>query len=164
MGNNTKEMSGKMRDTIMVGSIAGVIATTVMTAYKGILMLLGFQFYSTWDTAAKIFLHKDLVHTPIGYLTAFLGQYILGSLFGVAIAFTLRYTGKDYYLAKGIGVGSIFWLGSVGFFMKLLGVNLPGRSHALTNFLTIIDFILLGTICSFFISRYSRFEAKDKKQ
>jgi len=123
-----------MRDTITIGTIAGVVATTVMTLYKAILFLLGFQFISTWDSAAKIFLDASLIYTPIGYFIGFLGQYVLGSIFGVTVAYMLRFTGKDFYLLKGIGVGTMIWLGSLGFMMRILAINLHGRSHVLTIF------------------------------
>jgi hypothetical protein len=147
----------KMRDTITIGSIAGCCGTIVMTLYKWILLLFGLKFISTWETAAHIILNHNLIHTPIGYLTGYTMQFILGSIFGIVVAYMLRATGKDFYLIKGIGVGAIVWLSSVGFFMRLLHIELQGRGDSLTNFLTIFDWIILGVISSSVVAKYARF-------
>jgi hypothetical protein len=147
-----------MQDTITIGSIAGLIGTALMTFYHWMLRLIGFKFIDPWETAANIILNRNLVHTPIGYLIGFLGQFILGSIFGITVAYTLRLTGKDFFWLKGVGVGALIWLGSVGLLMKLLQLELHGRSQPLTNLLTIIDFIVLGTVSSIIITRYARFK------
>lgn len=149
-----------MRDTITIGSIAGLSGTFVMTFYHWVLRMFGLKFIDTWETAANIFLNQNLIHTPVGYFIGFLGQFVLGSIFGVAVAYTLRLTGKDYYWLKGIGVGAVIWLSSVGFFMKLLHLQLEGRNQPFTNLVTVIDFSTLGTISSIIIAKYARFKFK----
>jgi hypothetical protein len=147
-----------MHDTITIGSIAGLSGTAVMTFYHWVLRLIGFKFIDPWETAANIILNRNLIHTPLGYLIGFLGQFILGSIFGITVAYTLRLTGKDFFLLKGLGVGAVIWLGSVGFFMKLLQLEMDGRGQDFTNLLTIIDFIVLGLISSIIITKYARFK------
>jgi hypothetical protein len=153
-----RALAKKIRDTITIGFIAGTLATLVMTTYYWLLRLLGFKFITTWETAAHIFLNGNLLKTPIGILTGFLAQFVLGALFGIIVAYTLRFTGKDYYLLKGVGVGAVIWLGSVGFFMRFLHIALHGRGQPLTNLLTIIDFIVIGIISSTIIARYGKFK------
>lgn len=147
-----------MHDTIAIGSIAGLAGTALMTFYHWMLRLIGFKFIEPWETAANIILNRNLIHTPIGYLIGFLGQFILGSIFGITVAYTLRFTGKDFFWLKGFGVGAVIWLGSVGLFMRLLRLELAGRGQSFTNMLTIIDFIVLGTISSIIITKYARFK------
>jgi hypothetical protein len=147
-----------MRDTITIGIIAGCCGTIVMTLYKWLLLLFGLKFIPTWETAAHIILNPNLIHAPIGYLTGYTIQFILGSTFGIVVAYTLRLTGKDFYLIKGIGVGALVWLSSVGFFMRLLQIELQGRGDSLTNFLTIFDWLLLGITSSSIVAKYARFK------
>jgi hypothetical protein len=147
-----------MRDTITMGSIAGLISTAVMTFYHWLFRFFGFKFIDTWETAANIFLNRSLVHTPFGICIGFFGQFILGSIFGTTVAYTLRLTGKDYHWLKGVGVGAMIWFVSVGLFMKLLRLELEGRGQLFTNLMTIIDFIILGTIDSIIIAKYARFK------
>jgi hypothetical protein len=149
-----------MRDTITIGTIAGFVSTTVMTIIIWIVRLLGYKFITTWETATHIFLNKTLIHTPPGYIVGFVGQFALGSIFGVLIAYTLRLTGKDFYILKGIGVGAVVWLASIGFFMRFLNIQIQGRDEPLSNLMAILDFIILGIIDSYIIKKYARFKIR----
>jgi hypothetical protein len=146
-----------MRDTITIGTIAGCISSAVMTLVILIVRWMGFQFITTWETAAAIFLNPELVHTPVGYLIGFIGQFILGATFGIAVAYTLRFTGKDYYILKGIGVGAMYWMGTVGFFMHLLHIATEGRGDPLSNIMAVIEFNILGIINAGIIAKYADF-------
>jgi hypothetical protein len=149
-----------MRDTITIGTIAGLIAALVMTLFNLLVRLLGFKFIATWETASDIFLNQQLIHTPTGYFVGLLAQFILGSAFGMAVAYTLRLTGKDFYILKGIGVGAMIWMASIGFFMKLLRIEIQGRSDPLSNILAIIQFNMLGIITSAIIAKYAKFKIR----
>lgn len=146
-----------MRDTITIGTIAGLVSTTVMTIINWTVRLLGFKFITTWETATHIFLNKALIHTPTGYIVGFVGQFALGSIFGVLVAYTLRFTGKDFYILKGIGMGAVVWLASIGFFMHFLNIQIQGRGEPLSNLIAILDFIVLGIIDSYIVKRYAKF-------
>jgi hypothetical protein len=147
-----------MRDTMTIGVISGFCGTLVMDVYKLILLGIGFKFIAPWDTAAHIILNPTLCNTPLGYSIGFLLHFILGAIFGVMVAYTLRFSGKDYYLLKGLGVGAIVWLGSLGFFMRLLQIRLDGRNDAFTNLLTIFDWVIIGAVSSGIVARYARFK------
>lgn len=149
-----------MRDTITIGVIAGTSATAAMTLFNSALRLFGLDFISTWETAAHIFLNPQLIHTPIGYFIGYTGQFVLGSIFGIVVAYTLRMTGKDFYLLKGIGIGAVVWLASIGLFMRVLHIQLQGRSEPLTNLITVGQFNIMGIISSIIIARYGRFKIK----
>jgi hypothetical protein len=98
-----------MSDTITIGTIAGFAGTIVMTIYKGILLLFGFKFITTWETAAHIILAPDLCQSPIGYFIGFTMQCILGSIVGVIVAYTLPVKGTrsgGHYL---VGFGRFFY-------------------------------------------------------
>jgi len=99
----------KIRDTITIGSIAGTIATLSFITFNYLVKLLGFQFTSTWEATASIFLSNDLIHTPIGYFVGSLGQFVVGASGGIFAAFILKFTGYDYYILKGLGIGAFLW-------------------------------------------------------
>jgi hypothetical protein len=150
----------EMRDTITIGTIAGLVATMVMSLFNFLIRLLGFEFINTWETAANIFLIPSLIHTPIGYFIGWVAQFILGSIFGLVVAFTLRVTGKDFYLLKGIGVGALVWMVSIGFFMRLLHIKIGGRSDLFTNLLAVVQFNIMGIITSTIVNKYGKFKKK----
>jgi hypothetical protein len=147
-----------MRDTITIGSIAGLISSGVIMIYSLILDLLGFKFIAIWESAASIILDAKLLHTPIGFLIGLVVHIGLGCACGVMLAYILRFTGKDFYLMKGVGLTAIIWLGSIGFFMRLLRINLNGRGEPFTNLLSIVHFIVFGGVCSTIIAKYAKFK------
>jgi hypothetical protein len=100
----------KIRDTITTGSIAGIIATLVFLSVNYIFKLLGYHFTSTWEATAGIFLSNNLVHTPLGYIIGFVGQFVIGASGGISLAYILKFTGYDYYILKGLGMGAFFGL------------------------------------------------------
>ena len=157
----SERVTKNMRDTITIGTIAGMIATVVMALFNLLIRLIGFKFITTWETASNIFLNQQLIHTSTGYFVGLLAQFILGSLFGIAIAYTLRLTGKDFFILKGIGVGAVIWLASVGLFMKLLRIEIQGRSDPLSNIMAVIEFNMMGIISATIIAKYAKFKIKE---
>jgi hypothetical protein len=149
-----------MRDTITIGSIAGLVGTFVMGLFNLLIRMLGFKFITTWETAANIFLNPQLIHTTTGYFIGLLTQFILGAIFGTVVSYTLRLTGKDFYILKGIGVGAIIWLASIGLFMRLLHIELQGRVDPVSNIMAILEFNMMGIIISMIIARYAKFKIK----
>jgi hypothetical protein len=147
-----------MRDTITIGTIAGLTGTAIMALFNLFVRLLGFTFITTWETAANIFLNPHIIHTPTGYFVGLLAQFILGSIFGMIVAYTLRFTGKDFYILKGIGVGAVVWLASIGFFMRLLHIEIQGRNEPLSNIMAVIEFNMMGIISSMIIAKYAKFK------
>jgi hypothetical protein len=150
----------KMRDTITMGTIAGLISATILSLFLGIVRLLGFKFITISETAASVILNRDLIHAPIGYLVGYLVHFTLGAVFGIVVGYTLRITGKDFYLLKGIGIGAVVWLVSIGFFMRLLHIELQGRSSPLSNLMAILEFNIMGIITAVIIKKYADFKVK----
>ncbi len=146
-----------MRDTIMIGTIAGFVANLTMVSFALTVKLFGFKFITTWETAANIFLAPKLIHTPTGYFIGVLAQLVLGAIFGITVAYVLRLTGKDFYILKGIGVGAVIWLASIGLFMRFLHIEIHGRSEAFTNIMAVIEFVILGIVNSTIIAKYAKF-------
>jgi hypothetical protein len=149
-----------MRDTITIGTIAGSISTITITLFTWILRLLGFNFISIWETAANIILNKGLIHEPVGYFIGMVAHFTLGAIFGIMLAYMLRLTGKDFYILKGIGLGALFWLGSIGFFMHLLNIQIQGRNSPISNIIVVIEFHIMGIVTSSIIKKYGKFKIK----
>jgi hypothetical protein len=39
----------------------------------------------------------------------------MGASVGIIIAYILKFTGYDYYILKGLGIGAFYWIATVGF-------------------------------------------------
>ncbi len=147
-----------MRDTYTIGVIAGLISSAILSLFVGFARLLGLKFITVSETAASIILNNHLTDTPIGFLVGYVAHFTLGAIFGIIVAYSLRLTGKDFYLLKGIGIGAMAWLVSIGFFMRLLHIQLQGRNSPLSNLMAILEFIIMGTVTAIVVKKYGIFK------
>ncbi len=133
-------------DTIVRGSIAGFIATIVYGVITWILFMLG-VLPSTFTHYAAVFLTPP--GTVISSLTLFLGavgNLMAGSLAGVLLAFILKWTGYDYSLFKGIGLGFVLWPVHTSFFPTLIGPRLYETLSPIMVLFTLFSSILWGIV------------------
>lgn len=144
----------KIRDTIAIGTIAGIIATFIFILVNYLFKLLGYQFTSTWEGTAGIFLSNNLVHTTLGKIVGFLGEYAVGASGGITMAYILKFTGYDYSILKGLGMGASFWLVGVGLIGKIINLTPKFADEPVTNFLIILDVIIFGIISALIIVKY----------
>jgi len=144
----------KVRDTLTIGSIAGITATFSFLTVNYIFKLAGFQFTSTWEATASIFMSYNLIHTLLGYFVGFLGQYIIGACGGVIMAYVLKYTGYDYYILKGLGVGGFYWVSTVGIIGKLINLTTQFANEPVTIFLIILDLFIFSLVSVLIIAKY----------
>jgi len=84
----------------------------------------GYSTKNFTDVAASFFLAAKEVRTPAGRLVGFLSDYSTAIVVGVANIYLLTLSGKDHWLAKGLGAGSVFWTVMYGF-LGSLGKNNP---------------------------------------
>lgn len=150
----------KIRDTITIGSIAGIISTLIFVSVNYIFKLLGYQFTSTWEATAGIFLSNNLVHTPSGYIIGILGQYVIGASGGIFMAYVLKFTGNDHYILKGLGVGGFYWILSVGIIGKIINITQQFADEPVTNILIILDLAIFSIINVLIIRMYGNLENK----
>jgi len=147
-----------MRDTITIGSIAGLAGTLPIMAVNLIFHLFGFKATPAWEASADIFLSPHLIHTPVGYVVGFAGQSIIGASGGIVMAYFLRLTGKDYYLLKGLGLGGLLWLSSVGLIMPMLHITMYIQNEPATQYMIILNLSLFGLTSSAIVAKYGEFK------
>lgn len=141
----------RVKDTIAIGTLAGIIATLIFLTVNYLFKLLGYQFTSTWEATAGLFLSPQLIHTPLGYLVGFLGQYSIGISGGICMAYILKFTGYDYYILKGLGTGILYWVAGVAIIGRILNVTQKLADEPVTNFLIILDLLIFGIISALII-------------
>lgn len=146
-----------MRDTIAVGTLAGVIAEI---AYEIVDWLItgsfGADYTAAWEAGANIYIKEDYIHTPFGYITGITNSLTMCCAIGVLTAILLRISGKDYYLIKGIGVSLMWRLGTFGILAPIAGVAPQISNEPYSQFIYFINFIILGTVTSYIVAKYMK--------
>ncbi|TGE39755.1 hypothetical protein E4K67_01810 [Desulfosporosinus fructosivorans] len=133
-------------DTLMRGSIAGLIATIVYGVINWILFMLG-VLPSTLTHYAAVFITPP--GTAISTLPLFLGvvsNIMAGSFAGVILTYLLKWTGYDYAFIKGIGISLVFWPVHTTFFPTLIGPRLYETLSPIMVLSTLVLSILWGIV------------------
>jgi len=143
----------KIRDTVLLGITAGILAGfparfTNNTAYR-----LGLTDRKYGQMAASLFLpsNKQRVHRQETEVVGFLADYINCGLIGVIVASVLSRTGRDYAALKGVGVASLAWMALYGLTTRLKVA--PASRKPLSSILSFGDHVLFGALCGWISSR-----------
>jgi len=152
----------KYNDTITIGAISGSIASVIMTVIDWIINIFGVVFTPPWVVSGHILLNTDVLYTTIGILLGLVIQFMLGAGFGVIIAVVIRVTGKDYYIIKGLGVGSLFFIGNTGIMQSVGNIAPWMRSELSSTIIALINFFVLSTVSAIIIAKYSVLDARIK--
>jgi len=126
-----------MRDRLLTGALAGVVASLVQQAVELPLLVTGVSRATCIHLCARVVFSPHLPANPLALLPGLFGHLALGALFGVGFVQVLRIYGTDYYLLKGVGYGALLWIVVYGFVLNLvLPRNLvsPTLSTSLTIF------------------------------
>lgn len=114
----------KIKDRVTLGIISGLIGNVAKELTAAFLirnMKMGTRNGPTY--AAGIFFPKRTMLFRksskkvklVGYVT----DNIIGAILGVSAVYVLSFTGKDNYIAKGIGLGHFTWTTLYGFIAKM---------------------------------------------
>ncbi len=113
----------KIKDRMLLGTVSGVIGNLAKEMAAGILIRNGRGNLSGPDMAAGIFLNRRqmLYKRRKNKLVGVITDNAIGAMLGVLNTYMLSYTGKDYYLLKGLGCGHLAWVSLFGLLTKMGG-------------------------------------------
>lgn len=112
-----------MNDTIVKGSIAGIIGTIGdFIIHQCSLFLFGTS--TTTHYIAQLVFHKEILqfsHNSVGFII----HFIAGALTGILLALIFNLSGKDHPFFKGIGLGLAMWILHVAVIPNIINTPLP---------------------------------------
>ncbi len=146
-----------MKDNIIVGAVSGVIGGAVGLTYSYIMFLMGITPMSSLHIAATLVVIDVINLTTLGFVNAIFTHLLVAAVFGVLLTYTLLYTGKDFWVLKGLGFGALFCLIAHSYLIPLMRTdeqvrtlifNEPSWSTALSTHM------LIGLISVTLIVKY----------
>ena len=100
-----------LQDKLIFGALAGVVADLVMSIPELALWKLKILPHPLFHYAASLFLAPDNLHRSyLGELVGFIASKVYGAFLGVVFIYLLVYTGRRYFLSKGLIYGAFLWL------------------------------------------------------
>jgi hypothetical protein len=132
-------------DHFVLWLLCGIISAFVRELYSITAKTIGLQQHLIWNIASGIFVDKGQVHTPLGIIVGFLGDFVTGGIIGFLYGLFLEWRGNQHYIVKGIVFGMATWLlvfGMVSHMLPLTSKELP--RDALSVFSSFIGHVIYG--------------------
>lgn len=114
-----------LKDKVLSGSLIGVLANAVMDIPQYPLWKYKILVHPLSHYAGSLFLDLDtLHHSWIGSVVSFLADYSYSAFLGILFVYFIEFTGKRYFLSKGLLFGIFIWFFSFGGLRSLTVVKL----------------------------------------
>lgn len=144
----------KIKDTIIFGSIAGLLGNIPKTIIAWIFYYFGWLRYTFTHIAAGYFVDAKFLDNPVALLTGFIADYVNAAFFGVIMYYLLQKAGVDHAELKGFAFGAFLYLIFYGAFMSL-DLTRASLLTPLPNLILIIPHTIFGASTCWIIKRYS---------
>jgi hypothetical protein len=152
-------------DSVVLGSISGAVGGIVGLAFSYSMFLLGFSPISSLHLAATLVVVDILKLTPLGVIDSIVAHLTVAAAFGVILTYMFRYTGKEYWVLKGIGAGALFCIITHSYFIPLMRSDEQVRSLIFNppSWATMVTtHSIIGLVTAFMIVKY--FFKKEQKE
>lgn len=143
-----------LRDKVLAGSIAGIIATLFKAIPNIILWKLNIVPALYIQIAASSLILPTDVSSPIGLVIGLIADLITGGTIGILAAQGLNFFGHDYWAYKGLFIGSMVWLFGFGVALNL-GAAKINPSDPLFQLTSLIDHLIFGLVTAYLLIKLS---------
>ncbi len=139
-------------DPIIAGATAGLIANIAKDAGNLISILLNWTNYYYWHLAASIFVEPESVKKPGALFLGFLGDNIIAATFGIILYYLISYTGKRFFIIKGLGLSWLLWVFLFGAVINLDIVRITPTDIG-TNLSAFLNHSLFGIVSALLLKK-----------
>lgn len=144
----------KIKDTVTLGTIAGIIGTIPQLLFHLIFTQVGFIKYFAFQLTGSVYMVKELTYTPLGLFIGGFVWLLLGGIIGVITAYLLILTGKDNWWLKGLLVNEgVMFLGVYGIIYTLGGAKIVPFDIK-TNLIVLLGSLIYGVTMPYLIIRW----------
>lgn len=141
----------KIKDRILLGTVSGVLAGQAAKIVMGQVHTKSHDY--RFRTGASLFLPKKEVKasTVESRIISSIMNNALTSASGILITYLFYFTGRDFALIKGAGIGVMQWIGIYGLLSKL---ELTIKSNdPTTHILSAVDHGFFGALTGLLVSK-----------
>ncbi|NLM37546.1 MAG: hypothetical protein GX202_05400 [Firmicutes bacterium] len=152
-----------LRDKLIFGALAGVVADLVMNIPELILWKLENLGHPLFHHAGSLLLPLEFVHENfLGAFLGFIAGKVYGAFLGIVFIALLVYTGDRYSRTKGLIYGAFLWLASYSGLASLPIVKLSAHPRTPVE---VFLFLLLHLLFGFALGVIARwFDWRPKTQ
>jgi len=143
----------KVKDTIIAGVLAGWMGNVVKETLTWSFYFMGWVSYTFVHIASGFYYSKENIDAPFSLVTGAITDWTIAGTFGVVLLYLLRYTGSDYAVFKGIGLGSLVYIITFGIGMAL-DITRATLITPLPDFLLLISHLFIGAVSGWALGKY----------
>lgn len=155
-------MKFKIKDKVILGTVGGALATTLLNFVDYLSVLLHVNNWHIWQIAGSLLFKKEELTTlPALILGAFTHTTLMG-LAGVIISYILYFTGRTLYVVKGVQVFLLFWIVLFGGVLGLGITTITQPVGVQTNIAHFVGHFAGGVLSSYLIVRLADQRAWEK--
>lgn len=141
----------KIKDRIVLGAAAGLIAGQFGKIVMGQIHKKSHDY--RFRAAASLFLpHQEVKASTIeSRIISTIVNNVVSGVSGVIISYVYSFTGKDFALLKGAGIGVLQWIGMYGLLSKLR-VTIKSNDPVV-HIISSIDHTVFGVLTGWLITK-----------
>lgn len=113
---------------IVLGAMAGAAGGAIGLAFSYSMYLLGISPIASLHLAATLVVTDIINLTTGGVIWSIVTHLTVSSVFGILMTYVLLYTGREYWVFKGIGTGAVFCLLAHSYLIPLMRTDAQVRN------------------------------------
>lgn len=145
----------KIKDTIALGWIAGILGSIPQFAINILSVQLGFSRYYSFQISSGIYLPQKLTMTLPGIMLGVMTWITSSAILGILIALIIKFTGKEYWYLKGLTVTNGLMYTIIYGLLYSLGASRVTPWDTATNIGIFIENAILGLTTSYLIIKWA---------
>jgi hypothetical protein len=142
-------------DPIVAGATAGIMANIAKDLVNLITNLLHWTVYYYWPLAASVFVPPELTSKFGALVLGFLGDFIIGGAFGVALYYFIAFTGKRHFIFKGLSLAWLLWIVLFGMLVNVHFIRITPTDIG-SNLSAFLSHSALGMVTALWLRRTMR--------
>jgi len=145
----------KIKDKFILGAFSGAATTTVLNFVDYLSLALHVNNLHIWQIAGSLYYTQEELKSVVAIVLGGITHTTLTSFVGIIICYTLYFTGRSFYIIKGIVICLLFWIMLFGGTLRLGITSLPQPLGITTNLAHFTGHVLLGVITSILIVKFA---------
>jgi hypothetical protein len=141
----------KIKDKIILGGTSGVMSVLMVNGISLLLLFLHITKWHVWQLSASLYFPKKELSSIPAIIIGGITHLTLASMVGVVLFYTLYYTGRTFYIVKGIGVLLFSFVIIYGGLLNLKITPITQPLGAQTNMAYMFFHITAGILMSILI-------------
>lgn len=142
-----------LKDRILAGTIAGMIATLIKDIPNLILWKLGVVEYTYFHLGSAALVSPQNAGTSIGLVIGIVVDIITGGTLGLLVIYLFNFTGRDYWWYKGLVIGNVIWLFGLGLAINF-GVSRIVPNEPIFRLISLVEHQIFGLVGAYLIIRW----------